>query len=94
MKEAVFREEVEDIDGQAVSVEVEAEPAVYELWESRQYKMNELTGAEVLSYGADDTICTAALHTHYQLMMELEGTWEIYQEVETLPEYLLWQVRH
>jgi len=63
-------------------------PQVTEKWESRQYKMSELTGAEVLSYGADDTICTAALHNHYKLVMELEGTWQIYLDVETLPEYL------
>lgn len=63
-------------------------PAVKEAWESRQYKMNELTGKEVLSYGCDDTICTAALHNHYRLIMELEHTWQIYLDVETLPEYL------
>ena len=63
-------------------------PAVFEEWETRQYKMRELTGMDVLSYGCDDTICTAALHTHYQFIMELEHTWNIYLEVETLPEYL------
>lgn len=63
-------------------------PEVTELWESRQYKMRELTGEEVCDYGCDDTICTAALHTHYSLVMELENTWGIYLDVETLPEYL------
>lgn len=88
VKEAVFRDEVQELEEVMVSVEVEVEPAVYETWETRQYKMNELTGAEVVAYGADDTICTAALHTHYQFMMELEGTWQAYLEVHTLPEYL------
>jgi len=56
--------------------------------ETRQYKMRELTAKEVLSYGSDDTICTAALMTYYKLVMELEGTWQVYLDVETLPEYL------
>ena len=63
-------------------------PAVFEEWESRQYKMRELTGAEVVDYGCDDTICTAALHTHYQVVMEIENTWNVFLDVETLPEYL------
>jgi len=63
-------------------------PAVTEPWETREYKMRELTGLEVLAYGADDTICTAALHTHYKFVMDLENTWNVYLEVETLPEYL------
>lgn len=80
---------VESIDQDTGEVGyVQAEPAVYEMWETRQYKMNELTGNEVLNYGADDTICTAALHTYYSFTMELENTWDIYLEVETLPEYL------
>lgn len=61
---------------------------VTEAWESRQYRMNELTALEVLGYGADDPICTAALHTHYQFVMQMEGTWNTYLTVETLPEYL------
>ncbi len=63
-------------------------PPTIEMWETRQYKMRELTGKEVLSYGADDTICTAALHSHYQFVMELEHTWDAYLEVHQLPEYL------
>lgn len=66
----------------------ELEPAVFETWEKRQYKMNELAAREVFDYGCDDTICTAALHTHYRLVMELERTWHVYLEVEQLPEYL------
>ena len=50
--------------------------------EGRQRKMNELTLAEVLHYGADDTICTAALYQWYQLHMMLEGVWQTYRDVE------------
>lgn len=90
----VIHDEWVDDDGvihESVSEQVQGTlvtPAVFEEWESRQYKMNELTGQEVLNYGCDDTICTAALHTHYQLVMEIENTWQVYLDVETLPEYL------
>lgn len=67
---------------------VELEPAVFEVWEERQYKMNELTAEHVFDYGCDDTICTASLHTLYKFVMELEQTWHVYLEVEQLPEYL------
>lgn len=53
-----------------------------------QYKMNQLTARHVFGYGADDPACTAALHTHFQLIMELEGTWDLYLKVEQKPEYL------
>lgn len=56
--------------------------------DGRQYKMNELTARHVFNYGADDPLCTAALHTHFQLVMELEGTWGIYLAIEQKPEYL------
>lgn len=64
------------------------EPAAYEKWEDRQYKMKELTGREVFDYGCDDTICTASLHTFYKFVMDLEQTWQTYLTVETEPEYL------
>lgn len=51
-------------------------------------KMNQLTARHVLSYGADDTICTAALHTYYRIVMEMEDTWKVYEQVELIPEYL------
>lgn len=51
-------------------------------------KMNELTLAEVLAYGTDDTICTAAIYNHFKMLMELEGTYDIYQKVEISPAYL------
>lgn len=65
----------------------EADDAI-ENYESRQYKMNELTGAEVLSYGADDTICTAALFNFFRTIMETEKTWDVMLEVEQYPAYV------
>lgn len=84
--EAVYEEEIDQNTGEVLQTEVL--PAVYEDWEDRQYRMNELSAAHVFDYGCDDTICCTALHTHYQLVMEMEGVWETYLEVETLPEYL------
>lgn len=51
-------------------------------------KMNQLTAQETVAYGADDTICTAALHQHYMRVMLLEQTWNAYREVEIDPIYL------
>ncbi|MRN38569.1 hypothetical protein CRG49_002045 [Neisseria sp. N95_16] len=45
-------------------------------------KMNHLTLQEVLHYGADDTICTAALYQWFQLHMMLEQVWQVYRDVE------------
>lgn len=56
--------------------------------ETRQYKMCELTARHVLSYGADDTICTAALYRHFKRVMEIENTWEVYRQVEIKPAYM------
>ncbi len=64
------------------------EAGITETWEARQYKMRELTAKQVFDYGCDDTICTAALHTFYQLVMDIEQTWSTYLQVEQLPEYL------
>jgi DNA polymerase I-like protein with 3'-5' exonuclease and polymerase domains/5'-3' exonuclease len=50
--------------------------------QTRRYKMRELPAAYVLGYGADDTICTIALHNYYKLFMQLEHTWDVYREVE------------
>ncbi len=54
----------------------------------KQYRMNELTARQVMGYGCDDTICTSALFNFYQMVMELEQTWEVYKEVEVKPAYL------
>lgn len=48
----------------------------------RKRKMDELTLAEVLSYGADDTIATAGLYNWFHLHMLLEGVWQTYRDVE------------
>lgn len=53
-----------------------------------QLKMNQLTAREVLSYGADDTICTSAVGNYFRIIMELEHTWGVFMEVEQLPAYL------
>lgn len=64
------------------------EPIVDHVIETRQYKMNELTGEHVLSYGADDTICTSALYHFFRIILEIEGTWDVMVEVEQLPAYV------
>lgn len=53
-----------------------------------QFKMNELTAREVLSYGADDPICTAALAVHFSTVMEIERSWQPFLDVEQLPAYV------
>lgn len=63
-------------------------PAVTEEWYVKQYKMNQLTGRRVLNYGCDDTICTAALHNWFYLVMQIEHTWDVYMQVEQVPAYL------
>lgn len=50
--------------------------------------MSELTGREVFKYGADDTICTAALGNFYKLHMQLEHHWDVYLKVELDACYL------
>ena len=55
----------------------------------RQLKMNQLTAEHVLSYGADDTICTAALFNHFRVRMEIEKTWDLQLQVEQLPSYVM-----
>lgn len=87
----VFNEElgVVEVFEEIVSVFDEAgEPVVKAVMERRQYKMNELTGKHVLSYGADDTICTAALFHFFKIIMEIEKTWDVFMEVEQLPAYV------
>lgn len=51
-------------------------------------KMNQLRASEVVAYGCDDTICTIALANHYRVIMEIEGTWDAFEAVETYPAYL------
>jgi DNA polymerase I-like protein with 3'-5' exonuclease and polymerase domains len=56
--------------------------------DGKQYKMNELTAERAFNYGCDDPICTAALFTYHQVIMEIENTWDVYLAVEQKPEYL------
>ena len=68
--------------------EVEFDEAVTQEWETRQYKMHEVPATHVFGYGCDDTICTAALHNYYRLIMELEHTWQVYLDVEIDAAYM------
>jgi 5'-3' exonuclease len=53
-----------------------------------KYKMRDLTATECLDYGCDDVICTAALAVFFQIIMEIEKTLEVWEDVETYPAYL------
>lgn len=55
---------------------------------TRQYKMHELSGRHVFGYGADDPICTIALHNFYKFNMQLDHHWQVYLDVEIAPLYL------
>jgi 5'-3' exonuclease len=89
--EKVYAEIVDEDTGELIPSFTNGEllePEESEVWEARQYKMNELTASQAFDYGCDDTICTAALHTYYKLVMDIEQTWNTYLQVEQLPEYL------
>lgn len=84
-------ERVDDDTGETVTHQLQREvsTAVTEDgWYRKQYKMRELTGQRVLSYGCDDTICTAWLQNHFRTVMLLENTWDVYLQVEQKPAYL------
>lgn len=51
-------------------------------------KMCEMSASEVLSYGADDTIMTAALFNFFRIVMEAEGTLDAFEQVEIKPAYV------
>lgn len=53
-----------------------------------QYKMRELTAEHVFDYACDDTQTTAGLHNFFKLVMELEGTYQVYLDVELDASYL------
>jgi DNA polymerase-1 len=46
--------------------------------------MNELSAAHVMSYGCDDSLVSAHLFDLFRVIMQLEGSWEFYQENEIL----------
>lgn len=61
--------------------------AVTEMWETRRRRMNELTAAEVVDYGCDDSIVTAALYNRLLLTMELEKTTQSWRECDVPASY-------
>lgn len=50
-------------------------------------KMNEIPAADVLSYGADDTVVGSALYNRLKFAMEMEGTLGVFEEVELATQY-------
>ncbi len=55
---------------------------------TRQYKMHELSARHVFGYGADDPICTIALHNFYKFNMQVaDHHWQVYLDVEIAPCY-------
>lgn len=52
-------------------------------------KMNQMTAAQTVGYGSDDTIFTSALWNHYERIMEIEGTLECFHKVERDVQYVL-----
>lgn len=79
--------ETEDVikRGKVVKVPIMA-PVVESV--TRQYKMNELTARHVFGYGADDPICTIALHNFYKFNMQVaDHHWQVYLDVEIAPCY-------
>lgn len=70
-----------------VEVKIIDSPAVYEEWERRTYRMNQLTAEHVFDYGCDDTICTAALFNRYLITMELEKTLAAFKDCELESNY-------
>lgn len=51
-------------------------------------KMDQLTPQEAFAYGTDDTIVTSALRNYYEIVMQLERTFDLYREVEIDAAYL------
>lgn len=80
----IYREIMETIDGPEIMDGTVEGPEHVKV----QHKMNQLTARHCLSYGADDTICTAALAVHFVTIMELENTLHIFEACETYPAYL------
>lgn len=51
-------------------------------------KMSQMSAQEVLAYGADDTIMTAALYSFFKVVLEVEQSWDAFLKVEVRPAYL------
>lgn len=52
-------------------------------------KMNQMTAVETLAYGTGDTLFTSALHQHFNVIMELEGTLDAFRSTELEVQYVL-----
>ncbi len=55
--------------------------------QTRRYKMHELSADHVFGYGADDPICTIALHNYNRLHMQMEHQYEVCKDVEIKAAY-------
>lgn len=86
-REIIGYEPKQCVDEETGEVSESQEP-IYSGIVTKRYKMHELSGSHVLAYGADDTICTYALAQFYRVVMEIEGTWDLCQDIETDPAYL------
>lgn len=51
-------------------------------------RMNEMTAAETLAYGCDDTAASVGLYGLFRIICEIEKTWGVFLEVEQHPAYL------
>jgi len=81
--EYVFADEAEiDQHDDLDPTNTEAETALVVKTQTRRYKMHELPAWHVLGYGADDPICTIALHNYYKLRMQIEHQYQVYLDVE------------
>lgn len=86
LKTRPYKGKKPELLGTMVSEEDRTQPP--EVWVTIEYRMDEVPAQHVLAYGADDTICTLALHHFYRLRMEIENTYHVYHQVEQLPQYL------
>ena len=57
-------------------------------WETREYKMHELTAKEVTAYGLDDVYTAGALWNFFKLFMQLDHTYDAFKRLEQKPMYL------
>jgi len=51
-------------------------------------KMNELTGVQVVDYGCDDSICSAAVFRFAEVIMKYEDSWKSYIKADLGTQYL------
>jgi DNA polymerase I-like protein with 3'-5' exonuclease and polymerase domains/5'-3' exonuclease len=51
-------------------------------------RMNEIPATEVVSYGADDSVVTAQLHSQFRAIMDYEGTSDAFDQCEQWSAYM------